>query len=51
MSNQPIGIDWESSDVVRLDLEPLLQGQMRLATDSSLVYFKMLVKCSIIRKF
>ena len=22
---------WESSDVVRFDLEPLLQGQMRIA--------------------
>ena len=24
-------MDWESSDVVRFDLEPLLQGQMRTA--------------------
>ena len=31
MVNQPIGImNWESSGMVGFDLEPLLQGQMRI---------------------
>ena len=33
---------WESSDVVRFDLGPLLQGQMRIAK------FKMLITCLLL---
>ena len=31
MGNQPLGNHWESFGVVRFDLGPLLQGQMRIA--------------------
>ena len=31
MVNQPIIMGWESSGVVRFDLGPLLQGQMKIA--------------------
>ena len=34
---------WESSDVVRFDLGPLLQGQMRIAKVKVLITFLLLV--------